>query len=93
MLFSEKYLITVHERNRYTDGQSDPSSRFAATDMGRKLEGLCPFLVRRSWVPSNTMWPGSRPALPYTNWHPSPSNRLATIYQRYRQTGRQTMVR
>ena len=39
-----------------------------------------------AWSPSNTMWPPAwAEAYLRTKWHHNPSNRLATIHQRYRQ--------
>jgi len=64
----------------------DPCSHLAATDMGRKL-GAMPLSGGRAGSPSNTMWPGPRPTFP-AKFHLDPSNRLATIHQRYRQTDR-----
>ena len=66
------------------------SCQQATTDMGRKLGGGCaPFLEKGAGTPSNTMWPEPRPNH-HTKWHPNPSNRLATIHQRHRQTDKQT---
>jgi len=52
--------------------------------MGRKL-GAVP-LLGGAGSPPNTMWP-SRGLYLRTNFHLDPSNRLATIHQRHRQTG------
>jgi len=43
--------------------------------------GLCPFGGWGSGSPSNTMWPG--PSTMVAKSHLDPSNRLATIHQRY----------
>jgi len=60
--------------------------QFGHNRHGPKSGGCCaPFPVG-SGSPSNTMWPGPRPTSVLS---PNPSNRLATIHQRYRQT-RQT---
>jgi len=53
-----------------------------------KKWGCCaPFRVGAG-SPSNTMSPGPMPYL-RTKWHLDPSNRLATIHQRYRHANRQ----
>ena len=64
----------------------DPSSRLATIDMGQKVGRglLCPFWAAEAGSPSNTISPGPRLYL-HTKWHFDPSNRLATIHQRYRQ--------
>jgi len=49
-----------------------------------KIGGCATFGGREAGSPSNTMWPGPRP----TKWHLDPSNLLATIQQRHRQTNR-----
>jgi len=41
----------------HTKRHLDPCSNLATTDMGRKLEGLCPFRGGGA----NTMWPRPRP--------------------------------
>ena len=64
----------------------NPSSRFATTDMGRKFWGCAPFEAARS--PPNTLWPGHvAAAYLHAKFHLDPSGSLATIRQRYRQTG------
>ena len=52
--------------------------RLATIDMGRKLEGLCPFLGRGSWTPMkhNVSWAED---YLHIKWHRDPSSRLATI--------------
>jgi len=52
---------------------------------GPKIGGCAP-LGRGAGSLSNTMWPGAKAYL-CAKFHLDPSNRLATIYQRYRQTG------
>jgi len=66
----------------------DPSSHLATTDMGQKL-GAVPLCWGGPGSPSNTMWPGPRPTCvpSFMIFHLDPSNRLATIHQRYRQDG------
>jgi len=44
----------------HTKWHLDPSSRLATKDVDRR-GGAMPHLGGRSWVPSNTMWPGPRP--------------------------------
>jgi len=69
-----------------TKWRLDPSSHLTTTDMGRKLgRGLCPLGGGRAGFSSNTMWPGTRPIYLHAMFHLDPSNRLATIHQRYRQ--------
>jgi len=59
---------------------------------GPKIGGLCPFGGGRAGSPSNTMW--TRPTHnPHAKFCLDPSNRLATIQQRHRQTGQWTTVR
>jgi len=71
-------------------GRADPSSRLVTIDMDQRGRGLlCPSR-RGAGSPSNTMWSGSRPTSNRAKFHVDPSNRLATIHQRYRQTDRQT---
>jgi len=48
-----------------------------------------PLSVGEAESPSNTMWAWAEAYL-CTKRHPNPCNRLATIDQRYGQTGRQT---
>jgi len=48
--------------------------------------GLCPFLGVGAGSSSNTTWPGAETYI-HAKFHLDPSNRLATIHQRYRQTG------
>jgi len=66
----------------------DPSSRLATTDMGRKF-GAVPLWGRESWV---SIYNNMARVEVYLRikFHFDPSNRLATIHQRYRQTDRQT---
>ena len=45
----------------HTKWHLDPSSHFAATDIGRIVRGLCPFGARGAGSPSNTVWPAPRP--------------------------------
>jgi len=52
--------------------------------MGRKL-ALCPFGERGGGSQSNAMWPGPKPTCVPIKFHIGPSNRLATVRQRYRQ--------
>jgi len=54
-------------------------------DMGRKVGDAVPISVGELG-PHLTQWRLGR-GLPSTKWHLDPSNRLATIHQRYRQTG------
>jgi len=49
--------------------------------------GLCPFGRGGAEYPSNTMWPGPRPTCMHAKFHLDPSNPLATVHERYRQTG------
>ena len=58
----------------------DPYIHLATTDMGRKLWQGCAPLGRGAGSPSNTMWPR------HAKYLLDPSNRLATIHQRHRQT-------
>ena len=44
-----------------------------------------PLSMGKLGPPSNTMWPGTRPTSVPSEWHLDPSNRLATIYECYRQ--------
>jgi len=61
--------------------------RLATIDMGQKVGAAVPlFAGRGSWVPSNTMWPGPGAYL-HSKFHLDPSNSLATVHQRRRQTG------
>jgi len=54
--------------------------------VGRKVGRLlCPFPWGGAGSSSNTMSPGAEVYF-RTKWHLDPSNRLATIHQRYRQT-------
>jgi len=64
--------------------------RLATMDMGRKWGGGCAFL-RGGWVPisHNVAW---AEAYLHATWHPDPSNCLATIHQRHRQTGQTDSV-
>jgi len=68
---------------------AEMGDHFATIDIGRKLGTAVPPVFWRgvggAGSPSNTIWrwPG-----PSTKWHLDPSNRLATIHQRYRQTDR-----
>jgi len=57
--------------------QFNPSSCFVTIDMGRKLGSCAPFLGQLGWAE----------AYLHAKFHFDPSNRLATIHQRYRQTG------
>ena len=60
---------------------------FGHSRHGPKNEGAAVHLsVGVTWSPSNTMSPGAETYL-CTKWHLDPSNRVATIYQRYRRTG------
>jgi len=61
--------------------------RLATIDVGQKVgEADAPLSVGEgAGSPSNTMLPGE--AYLRTKWHTDPSNRLATIHQRYSQTG------
>jgi len=67
-------------------------NRLATVDVGRKYGGLCQFWGGRTGSASNTMWPEHNVAGPESyllaKFHLDPSNRLATIHQRYRQTDR-----
>ena len=54
--------------------------------------GGCAPLGRGAGSSSNTMWPWAEAYL-HDKFHLDPSNRLATIHQRHRQTDRQTTVR
>jgi len=67
--------------------------RLATRDTGRKVGNLG-VLRPFPWgagSASNAMWPGPRPIL-HIKWHLDPSNRLATIHRRYRQTDRRTVL-
>ena len=55
----------------------------AATDMGRKL-GVCPYGRGGVGSPSNNV--ARADVYLHAKFHLDPSNRLATIHQRYRQT-------
>ena len=84
-------LISILWRNK-SSAVAEMGERLATIDVARKVGGCC--AVPHSagdGSPSNTMSPGPRPTS--TKWHPNPSNRLATIHQRYKtdgQTDRQT---
>jgi len=71
--------------------------RLATIDIGLKVEGLLaavPLSVGRAMSHFNTISHWTEAYL-RTKWHLDPSNRLATIHQRFRQTGqtdRQTTV-
>jgi len=56
--------------------------RLATIDMGQKFGGCAPY-GRGSWVPiqHNVAW---AQAYLCTKWHLDPSNRLASIHQRYK---------
>jgi len=85
---------------------AEMGDRLATIDMGRGLYGRRQDCVHkpRKWgdccapfrggagFPFNTMWPGPRPTSVPSGIviHRDPSNRLATVHQRYRQTDRQT---
>ena len=65
-------LDQVTKAHLHVKCRVDPSSRLATMGMGRKLErGLPPFWGGVSWVPMRA------------KFHLDPSNRLATIHQRY----------
>jgi len=56
------------------------------TDMGRKLGVGCVPLGEGRWVPSNSNVARAEAYL-HAKFHLDPSNRLATVNQRHRQTG------
>jgi len=58
--------------------------------MGRKLRGCVPLYSGEELGPHLTRCRLGRglPLHQLTKWHPDPSNRLATIHQRYRQAAR-----
>jgi len=60
----------------------------AAPDMGRKL-GNCAPLVEGRWVPIEHNVARAEAYL-HAKFHLDPSNRLATVHQRHRQTDRKT---
>jgi len=49
--------------------------------------GAVPLFGRKTGSASNTLWLGPRPTCMRAKFHLDPSNRLATIHQRHRQTG------
>jgi len=59
--------------------------RLTTINMGRKVGAAVPLSVGQ--LGSHQTQSGLGRGLPRTNWHPDPSSRLATIHQRYRQTG------
>jgi len=69
------------------------TSHFATTDTGQKLGGSAPFWHRGAGSPSNTV--ARAEAYLHAKFHLDPSNHLAAVHQRHRQTGqtnRQTTV-
>jgi len=77
---------TTREARGHAYGKIDIelSSAVATIDMGRKVwGGCCAFFPWGSWIPiqHNVAW---AEAYLRTKWHLDPSNRLATIHQRYR---------
>ena len=65
---------------------AEMGDRLTTVDMGRKVGGLlCPFPWRLGPFLHNVVW---AEAYLRTKWHFDPSNRLATIHQRFRQTNR-----
>ena len=71
----------------YTTWHLDASSRLSTIDMAEKWGLLCPLLGRGAGSPCNTMWRRPRStAVPV--FYLDLSNRLARIYQRYKQTDR-----
>ena len=78
----------LHHINDGANAPWDKSSAVAQMgDRGLNRHGpksrgglLCSLRVgRRSWLPSNRMWPGLRCTSVPTKWHLDPSSRLATI--------------
>jgi len=61
---------------------------FGRNRCGPKTGGMCPFGGGGAGSLSNTMLPGSRPTYLHAKFYLDPSNRLATVHQRHRQTGR-----
>jgi len=85
--------VTCAKAYLRTKWYHDPSRRLATIDIGRKLgEGCCaPFRGGGAGSPSNDLTHcrlAVAEAYLHTKWHLDPSNRLATIHQRYRQTDR-----
>jgi len=91
-------LTTGHRRNRHanitrgigcSDSKQELSRCWDGRPFGHNRHGpnswgcsVSLSVGERAGSPSNTMWPGPRPT-----WHLDPSSRLATIHQRYGQTG------
>jgi len=63
-----------------------PCSRLATADTGRKLGGLCPFWGRQ--LGPHLTQCGRAEAYLHVKFHLDPSNCLATVYERHRQTNR-----
>jgi len=84
----------VQDRHSYNGRLIDTCSavdemgdRLATIDMGGKWMAALPLSVGGGLghlLPSNTMWTWAEAYL-RTKWHLNPSNRLATVHQRYRQ--------
>ena len=62
---------------------AEMGDRLATVDMGRKQGLLCPFPWRELGSRHNVAW---GEAYLRTKWHLDPTNRLATLHQRHRQT-------
>jgi len=75
--------VSAHSCFNKSSAIAEMDDHLATIGMARKVGGCCAPFHGESWIPSNTMSAWAEAYL-HTKWHPDPSNRLATIHQRYR---------
>ena len=80
-----KYDFIATEAANKSSAVAEMGDCLATIDMGRKVAGACcaPF---RGGAGSPTQSLLGQGLPPYTKWHLDPFNRLATVYQSFRQT-------
>jgi len=78
LIWRNYVTVTLYILFNKRSAVAEMGERLATIDMGGKLGPAVPLFRGGTGSPSNTMWPGPRPAYLRTKWHLDPSSRLTT---------------